>query len=123
MLKKFLPHIVAVLIIVGLIFYGNSTITKIKYDYDKQAKEMQDISETKMKRFEEARTVERAQLEENIKNLQHELEVNRVAYETQLTALQTKKKKEISVLIEKEPLELADDVGAATGFRVLTPVK
>jgi hypothetical protein len=123
MLKKFLPHIVAVLIIVGLIFYGNSTITKIKYDYDKQAKEMQDISETKMKRFEEARTVERAQLEENIKNLQHELEVNRAAYETQLTALQTKKKKEISVLIEKEPLELADDVGAATGFRVLTPVK
>jgi hypothetical protein len=123
MLKKFLPHIVAVLIIVGLIFYGNSTITKIKYDYDKQAKEMQDISESKMKRFEEARTVERAQLEENIKNLQHELEVNRVAYETQLTALQTKKKKEISVLIEKEPLELADDVGAATGFRVLTPVK
>jgi hypothetical protein len=123
MLKNFLPHIVAVLIIVGLIFYGNSTITKIKYDYDKQAKEMQDISETKMKRFEEARTVEREQLEENIKNLQHELEVNRVAYETQLTALQTKKKKEISVLIEKEPLELADDVGAATGFRVLTPVK
>lgn len=123
MLKKFLPHIVAVLIIVGLIFYGNSTITKIKYDYDKQAKEMQDISESKMKRFEEARTVERAQLEENIKNLQHELEVNRAAYETQLTALQTKKKKEISVLIEKEPLELADDVGAATGFRVLTPVK
>jgi hypothetical protein len=123
MLKKFLPHIVAVLIIVGLIFYGNSTITKIKYDYDKQAKEMQDISETKMKRFEESRTVEREQLEENIKNLQHELEVNRVAYETQLTALQTKKKKEISVLIEKEPLELADDVGAATGFRVLTPVK
>jgi len=123
MLKNFLPHIVAVLIIVGLIFYGNSTITKIKYDYDKQAKEMQDISETKMKRFEEARTVEREQLEENIKNLQHELEVNRVAYETQLTSLQTKKKKEISVLIEKEPLELADDVGAATGFRVLTPVK
>jgi hypothetical protein len=123
MLKNFLPHIVAVLIIVGLIFYGNSTITKIKYDYDKQAKEMQDISETKMKRFEESRTVEREQLEENIKNLQHELEVNRVAYETQLTALQTKKKKEISVLIEKEPLELADDVGAATGFRVLTPVK
>jgi hypothetical protein len=123
MLKNFLPHIVAVLIIVGLIFYGNSTITKIKYDYDKQAKEMQDISETKMKRFEEARTVEREQLEENIKNLQHELEVNRVAYETQLTALQTKKKKEISVLIEKEPLELADDVGAATGFRVLTQVK
>jgi hypothetical protein len=123
MLKNFLPHIAAVLIIVGLIFYGNSTITKIKYDYDKQAKEMQDISETKMKRFEEARTVERAQLEENIKNLQHELEVNRAAYETQLTALQTKKKKEISVLIEKEPLELADDVGAATGFRVLTPVK
>jgi hypothetical protein len=123
MLKNFWPHIAAVLIIAGLIFYGSSTVNKIKYDYEKQAKELQDISEIKMKKFEEARSIERAQLEENIRNLQRDIEANRIAYETQLTALQVKKKKEISILLEKEPLELAEDVGTATGFKVLTQVK
>jgi len=123
MLKNFWPHIATVLIIAGLIFYGSSTVNKIKYDYEKQAKELQDISEIKMKKFEEARSIERAQLEENIRNLQRDLEANRIVYETQLTALQVKKKKEISILLEKEPLELAEDVGTATGFKVLTQVK
>lgn len=122
-LSKLWPHILVVLIIFGLVFHSNSTITKIKYDYEKQSKELQEINQSKLKKLEEARSTERAQLEENIKILQRDLEANRVAYTDQIAALLKKKKKEITILSEKEPVELAEVVGSATGFKVLPPVK
>lgn len=123
MLRKFLPFLAIVLLIIGLIFYGNNLITKTKFDYEKQIKELQVISDTKAKKIEEARTVEREQLAMNIRQLQRELESNKIAYEVALEVLQTKKKKELAILLEKEPSELADVVGSITGFKVLQPAK
>ena len=123
MSSKFWSYFIAVFVAFALIFYCNNTITKIKYDYEKQTKELQEINELKLKKIEEARSSERTQLEENIRILQRDIEANRAAYENQITILLTKKKKEISVLAEKEPVELADVVGSTTGFKVLPPVK
>lgn len=122
MSNKFWSLLIALFISLIFIFHSNNKLSKIKYDYEKQSRELQEINEIRIKKIEEARSIERSQLEENIRNLQRDLANNKIAYESQITSLQNKKKKEITVLAEKESSELADVVGSVTGFKVIQPI-
>jgi len=118
MLTKILPYLIAGVIAVGLFAYANKRISAVEYDYAEQAKQLQKIHKEEIDKINAAKEVEKAQLEANIIKLQQDLVVNQKEYEKKLADLSAKKEQEAKRLASKAPVDLADEVSKATGFKI-----
>ena len=118
MLTKILPYLITGLVAVGLFMYANSKITAVEYDYVEQTKQLAKLHKEEIDKINAAKDVEKAQLEANIIKLQQDLAANQRDYEKKLADLTVKKEQEAKKLSAKAPVDLADEVSKATGFKV-----
>lgn len=118
MLKQIVPYILVGVVAVGLFAYANKKISSVEYDYAEQAKELSRLHKEELDKLAAARQVEKEQLEANIVKLQNDLKENQKDYEKKLAELNVKKEQEAKRLTAKAPVDLADDVSKATGFRI-----
>lgn len=118
MLKKSIPYLVVGLLAVCMFMYANRRIASVEFDYAEQAKEIARLHKEEIDKINAAKEVEKAQLEANIIKLQQDLAINQKDYEKKLADLTAKKEQETKKLAAKAPVDLADEVSKATGFKV-----
>ena len=98
--------------------HANSKITAVEYDYVEQTKQLAKLHKEEIDKINAAKDVEKAQLEANIIKLQQDLAANQRDYEKKLADLTVKKEQEAKKLAAKAPVDLADEVSKAPGFKV-----
>lgn len=117
-LKKLLPYLLSVVAVFGIALYADSKISNLKFDYVKQQKELDRLHKQELDTLAAARAQEKAELQANIVKLQEDLLKNQKDYEKKLREINEKKEKEAKELAAKAPADLAQEVAAATGFKV-----
>lgn len=113
-----------IIILVAGIIVGTIMFTRQDKSYAERLKELQDSHDREILDIATARAEEQRQHAENEKKLQDALKTVQAHYDDEKREFDAKKKEEIEDIVKRfsnDPNELAKQLSAATGFRIVLP--
>lgn len=125
-LKNSWPFLIALVALLWLSIHSSNIAAKNASVFFEQQKELERLSELKIKKITQARDEEKRIHEELMQKMKLELENNRKDYEKKLSDLKSKKEAEVSSFSNSKggnPSLMAKELSKATGFKIYNEKK